>query len=474
LNRFGESAHSILQTADDMKNLEKNILFQVVLLYLLFSSNPALAQDDRGIKLKSNRYALVIGNSSYPTAPLKNPINDAEDIAANLRQLDFKVILKRNADQRTMEDTIRDFGNLLRNGGVGIFYFAGHGIQVGGRNYLIPIDARIETESDVKYEAVDAGRVLGKMEDAGNRLNIVILDACRNNPFARAFRSTQTGLARMDAPAGSLIAYATAPGEVAADGSGRNGLFTKYIIKYMMSPDLPIEQMLKRVRIDVSSETQGKQIPWESSSLMGDFYFNSKKTSDKNRPSYLSATDEDQKTTLAAIPGKKEEIGPSDSKLKLAVFPFYKHKASFFNTGVADPEKEAVLSLSKILSTSKLFITVYSYYAIGGNIKSKMIDDSIMDGDTISDLWIRNGFSSGKIPNIDLICQLGQKMEVDRVLMYSFLWDDQGHSWDTYIYIIDVKVKKSYSKTDSFSYMGLHHGINTFTEKFFAAYENEN
>jgi uncharacterized caspase-like protein len=144
--------------------------FTVLISTLLFLCSPvALSAENRGIKLHVERLALVIGNSAYQTAPLKNPLNDAEDMAATLRNLGFKVILKKNADQRTMEDTIRYFGKQLRNGGVGLFYFAGHGVQMEGRNYLMPVDARIESESDVRYEAVDAGRVLGKMEDAENQ-----------------------------------------------------------------------------------------------------------------------------------------------------------------------------------------------------------------------------------------------------------------------------------------------------------------
>lgn len=226
-----------------------------------------------GGQIKERRFALVIGNGAYKSGPLNNPENDAQDMAYTLEKLGFDVIHKQNADQRTMEDSIRVFGRRLRKGGVGLFYFAGHGMQINGRNYLIPVDARVETESDVKYEAVDAGRVLGKMEDADNRLNIVILDACRNNPFARGFRSAEKGLARMDAPTGSLIAYATAPGQVAADGEGRNGIFTKHLLNYITTPGLTVEQVLKRVRIGVLEETNSEQVPWESSSLTGNFYF---------------------------------------------------------------------------------------------------------------------------------------------------------------------------------------------------------
>jgi peptide/nickel transport system substrate-binding protein len=223
----------------------------------------------------ANRTALVIGNADYKLSPLKNPVNDAKDMAAILKESGFKVTLKMNATKREMENSVRKFGKTLRNGGVGLFYYAGHGMQLKGRNYLIPINALIESESDVEYESLDAGRVLGKMEDAGNDMNIVIFDACRNNPFARNFRSSSPGLARMDAPTGSLIAYATAPGKLAADGGGRNGIYTKHLIKNMKKPGLTIEQVLKNVRVAVLSETGKKQTPWEASSLTGNFYFKS-------------------------------------------------------------------------------------------------------------------------------------------------------------------------------------------------------
>lgn len=158
---------------------------------------------------------------------MKNPANDATDMASALRKLGFSVTLKTDVNQRAMEESIRAFGTTLRSGGVGLFYYAGHGIQFRGTNYLIPVHAEIKSEADVKYRSVDAGYVLAQMEDAGNNLNIIILDACRNNPFARLFRSAEKGLAKMDAPTGSILAYATAPGSVAADGSGRNGLYIK-------------------------------------------------------------------------------------------------------------------------------------------------------------------------------------------------------------------------------------------------------
>ena len=302
-------------------------ILTVLISFMLFLCSPVtLSAENRGIKLHVERLALVIGNGAYQKVPLKNPINDAEDMAATLKKLGFKVILKKDADQRTMEDAIRYFGRQLRNGGVGLFYFAGHGVQVEGRNYLMPVDARIESESDVKYEAVDAGRVLGKMQDAENRLNIVILDACRNNPFARSFRSDKSGLARMDAPTGSIIAYSTAPGEVAADGTERNGIFTKYLIQHMMTPNLSIEHVLKLVRIDVAEQTNGRQIPWESSSLMGEFCFNPDKSITKieTRSRSKISPESTSKTQVAAInDDNKRNIEPWTGSWEVEGSRFY-------------------------------------------------------------------------------------------------------------------------------------------------------
>jgi hypothetical protein len=221
------------------------------------------------------RVALVIGNSSYAVSPLKNPVNDAHDIAKALTQLRFDVIYRENLNQNDMKRAIREFGARIRNGSVGLFYFAGHGVQVNGINYLVPVDAKIESAEEVEYECVDAGFVLAQMESAGNNMNIVILDACRNDPFVHSFRSASRGLAQMDAPSGTLIAYATAPGSVASDGNARNGLYTQELLKFMQAPGLGIENVFKQVRISVRKLTNGKQTPWESSSLTGDFFFNS-------------------------------------------------------------------------------------------------------------------------------------------------------------------------------------------------------
>ncbi len=220
------------------------------------------------------RVALIIGNGKYESAPLRNAMNDARAMGSALRGLGFDVVERENLDQKEMKKEIQAFGEKLLKGGVGLFYYAGHGMQVNGRNYLIPVGAAIEHEKQVEYEAVDAGAVLTEMDYARNRLNIVILDACRDNPFARSFRSAAQGLASMNAPTGTLIAYATAPGSVANDGPGENGVYTGELIKSMQVPGLRIEDVFKQVRSAVRESTQGKQVPWEASSLEGDFYFN--------------------------------------------------------------------------------------------------------------------------------------------------------------------------------------------------------
>jgi uncharacterized caspase-like protein len=222
-----------------------------------------------------SRLALVIGNSDYQNAGfLLNPVNDAADISQALKNTGFEVIGYQNLDLVGMKRAIDDFGLKLLNRDVGLFYYAGHGIQARGVNYLVPVDARINTENDVEYNCVDVGRMLAKMEDAGSRTNIVILDACRDNPFERSWtRSTRgRGLAFMNAPTGSLIAYATSPGTTASDGSGENGLYTSAILKYMYEEDQSILQMFQKVRREVREVSGGTQVPWESTSLEGDFY----------------------------------------------------------------------------------------------------------------------------------------------------------------------------------------------------------
>lgn len=223
------------------------------------------------------RLALVIGNGAYGNlGQLANPASDARLIDKSLRQAGFDVTLLVDANSQSMKRAVLDFGRRLRDAGpsaVGLFYFAGHGIQAQGANYLIPVGADLRDEADLEVEALSAYSVLSQIESAGNATNIVVLDACRNNPFQRSFRSASRGLAQIDAPRGSFIGFATSPGGVAADGDGRNSPYSAALANALLSPGLPIEQVFKRVRVEVLDRTGGRQTPWDSSSLTGDFYF---------------------------------------------------------------------------------------------------------------------------------------------------------------------------------------------------------
>lgn len=249
-----------------------------ILRYLLCILAFVWTLNDKVDATAAERVALVIGNGNYQAAPLSNPTNDAEDMATTLRRLGFNVILKTNASLQVMEEAIREFGDQLKQGKVGLFFYAGHGVQIAGRNYLIPVGTTIRKETDVKYHAVDAEMVIDEMANAGSSVNIMILDACRDNPFGRSFRSATRGLAVISsAPKGTLITYSTSPGKVAADGTGRNSPYTASLVKFMQTPDLPVEEVFKRVRKDLVSKTNGQQIPWELSSLEGNFFFVSTK-----------------------------------------------------------------------------------------------------------------------------------------------------------------------------------------------------
>src|ERR1700722_3917194 len=220
-----------------MRYIPRMIKRTIMLALTLFSIalGNALAQQPSGAMARNgsphaHRITLVIGNNQYASSPLINPTHDADLIAKTLTRLGFEVHLIKDGSQVQIKRAIQAFGADLENGGpdaVGLFYYAGHGLQMNGRNYLIPVGAHIERDADVEIEAVSADWVLEEMRYARNRLNFIILDACRNNPFARSFRGGSSGLARMDAPAGVLIAYSTAPGEVAEDGAGVNSPYSE-------------------------------------------------------------------------------------------------------------------------------------------------------------------------------------------------------------------------------------------------------
>jgi len=220
------------------------------------------------------REALVIGNSKYAEVPLKNPGNDARAIAGQLKAAGFNVTLKLDTGREELAAALQAFtAELAKKKCVGLFYYAGHGAQLAWRNYLIPVDAVIEKLDDIQSKAVDLGTLLGGLTRAANPMNVVILDACRDNPFGNRVPADRKGLSQYDAPPGSLLAYATAPGNVASDGEGANGLYTENLLKELTAQDAKIEDVFKRVRLSVRRRTEGKQIPWESTSLEEDFYF---------------------------------------------------------------------------------------------------------------------------------------------------------------------------------------------------------
>ena len=230
--------------------------------------------------------ALVIGNASYRVGALKNPVNDAQAVAGALRGLGFDVALRENTSLRELIEAFRQFSLNARSARVRVVYYAGHGVQVKGRNYLLPVDTEIRAEEEVQAKSADLNELLERLGALPNGINIVILDACRNNPFSGAeilgpdgrrlkFRgATPAGLAPVEAPLGSMVAFSTAPGGVALDNpSEKNSLYTKHLLDHMRSPGLPVELLFKQVRLSVARETGRVQVPWESSSLTGDYCF---------------------------------------------------------------------------------------------------------------------------------------------------------------------------------------------------------
>lgn len=255
-------------------HLPKKVSFENLFLFVLLIS---LLVWPAGAALANSRVALVIGNSNYENIQsLANPQNDARLMAETLAEAGFEVRQLVDANYREMKKELLEFGRILRNSDVeaGLIYYAGHGVQVRGENYLIPVNATLADEDEVDLEGINVNDFLRVMNSSNSPVNIVVLDACRNNPFKGAFRSATRGLAPVDAPMGTLIAYATSPGQVALDGAADNSPYTAALSRAIVeSPGEPIESVFKRARRDVLSETGDKQVPWEVSSITGDFYF---------------------------------------------------------------------------------------------------------------------------------------------------------------------------------------------------------
>lgn len=245
------------------------------LLFTIITLSITSLEANRGLQLKKmkeeQRVALVIGNNNYENlSKLKNPVNDARAIRNTLKQRGFNVIYKENATKKEMKKLVKKFAHQLSSGGVGMYYFAGHGVSVSGRNYLVGIDSLLEEEDEVEYETLALNYVSTKMEHANNRLNIIVLDACRNNPFGR---SGGGGLSAHTAK-GTFIAYATGVGKVASDGkSGKHGLFTKHLINSINEAGSDLAAVFKKTRKNVYDESNGKQFPNVSDGTLGEFYF---------------------------------------------------------------------------------------------------------------------------------------------------------------------------------------------------------
>jgi hypothetical protein len=235
-------------------------------------------QRPQAVLRNERRLALIIGNSNYKVSPLDNPANDATDIAESLKKFGFQTTLVRNATLGQMREATRKFADQLPSADVALIYFAGHGIEANRKNYMIPVNADLKFEYELADQGYDAGIWLEMLESIksnnADRVNIVILDACRNNSLIGA-RNLGRGLGKMDAPSGTFLAYSTAPGKVAADGGRgeRNSPFTKHLLRAMQQPNQPIEEVFKEVRRNVGKETNGAQVPWESTSLTGFFTF---------------------------------------------------------------------------------------------------------------------------------------------------------------------------------------------------------
>ncbi len=268
IRRFATGIRRSQQSSRASWIARRHPLLAGLFAFILFGTASAA-----GAGAQEKRVALVIGNAAYKSLPaLKNSVNDAIDMAGKLASLGFEVIKVTDATQQAMEAGVREFGEELAGSDVGLFYYSGHGVQSAGINYLIPVDADVKAEMDLKYKTVQADFVLDYMSNAGCKLNIIVLDACRDNPFA-AFRTATRGLAIISAPRGSIVVYSTSPGSVAEDGLGRNGTFTSALLKNIETPGLDMKQMFDKVGQEVQGATGGRQVPWLLSSYFGTFQF---------------------------------------------------------------------------------------------------------------------------------------------------------------------------------------------------------
>jgi flagellar basal body-associated protein FliL len=243
-----------------------HFLLKIFTVLIFFQAGSGTAQ-------QLPKIALVIGNAAYKNSPLRNPENDAKDFAKSLKGFGFTVIERTNLTTKQIGPMLREFRSKLVPGSVAVIFYAGHGLQIKGENYLPTVDADIQGEEDVPQQSLSTRQLMDVLAESGTRMNLVFLDACRNNPYSRRFRSTTRGLSRENAPSGTLISFATRPGSEAADGDGRNGLYTSVLLQQLKLADQPIEQVLKKVVAGVKQASNGQQEPWIEGSIEGDFCF---------------------------------------------------------------------------------------------------------------------------------------------------------------------------------------------------------
>lgn len=321
----------------------------------LLSGLPALAE---------KRVALVVGNSKYSAAtPLANPANDANDIASALKTAGFEVILGLDVDKRGFDTKIRNFAELLDDSDVAVFFYAGHGLQVGGRNYLIPVDARLDNERDLDFDSISLDLVLKQMERGrGEKTNIVFLDACRDNPFAgNLARSMGTrsgslgkGLAQVDTGVGTFISYSTQPGNVALDGKGRNSPFTAALAKHVRESGRNLTATMIEVRKDVLAATGGKQVPWDHSALTGDFYFQQTAAKADDEPTRKlndaanKQADVEHTESIVSLAQARERLRSLQEQNKSDQQAIFDKQYETGSTGDADSRRNLSMEIGKI------------------------------------------------------------------------------------------------------------------------------
>jgi len=348
----------------------------LIFLFFLSCLNISYAQQ--------KRLALVIGNGNYSFSVLRNPENDARSMGNVLSSIGFEVLEYENLNRVEMTRAIDEFGNKLKDYDLGLFFYAGHGMQADGFNYMVPVDAVIQTETDIEYYCVRADRVISRMDDAGNKLNVIILDACRDNPFERSWTRTTRGrgLATMNAPVGTLIGFATSPGKTASDGFISNGLYTSGILKYITEPGITAVQMFQKVTSYVNEQSYGTQLPWISSSLTGDIYFV------KDEADVPEAQEKEDQfiSSIAKLPDR------SEGEVSLAMLPFRNLTGKEENDWLVTGQYETLLNeLSKLSAASPLRVisrgtvnTLKNYEMSAAEIARKIEVNYLVEGSLLS------------------------------------------------------------------------------------------